>query len=365
MQSSSSKVNQSARQLVQSASQTTQASTQVTQTIEKMADGITRQTEDMNGTIQALTQTRGAIEQVSSSAHKQEIRLQETLTISTQMNQSIQHFLSLVSSVTQNADLSAGQAKDGAKILHQTLANMDEIRNQVNQLGERVTVMGEHSNHIGEILETIEEIAAKTNILAINATIESAHAETQAKNMTEDILGQMMLSQCQLIGHILMSACETVTSENWQRICDSAGLDTILITDEDGVTQQCNEAALVNWRFPDDPKAQAYPFRALLKQTDGKVVQASQMRSLDKQVYKYVGISRSDKPGIIQVGMNMQSIKKFDLQIHGFAVVANEVYQLAEHARSSTQEIRDLIRTIQVSIREAQNAKQASQNEVN
>ena len=365
MQSSSNKVNLAAQQLAHTAGQTTQASGQVTFTIEKMAVGISHQTQDMGQTMVALHQARESITQAASSAQKQEGKIGETLQISNQMDQSIQQMLELVNSVTKHADTSAQQARSGVGILHQTVAIMEEIRSQVNQLGEKVTVMGNHSQKIGEILETIEEIASKTNILAINATIESAHAETQAKKLTEEILGQMMVTQCQLINRILVTGGESLPREFWQDLCEKSGFDTIMITDKDGLTILSNETALIGWCFPKDPKAQAYPFRQLLNQKEGKFCQESQERSFDHKVFKYVGVSRADQTGIIQVGLNMLSIKKFDLRIQGFAVVANEVYKLAEHARTATHEIRDLIRTIQSSIREALVAKQTSQNEVN
>jgi methyl-accepting chemotaxis protein len=60
----------------------------------------------------------------------------------------------------------------------------------------------------------------------------------------------------------------------------------------------------------------------------------------------------------------MKTMKKFDLRINGFSVVASEVYQLAEKARESTREIRSLVKGIQTSITEAVSSMERSRKEV-
>jgi methyl-accepting chemotaxis protein len=87
-------------------------------------------------------------------------------------------------------------------------------------------------------------------------------------------------------------------------------------------------------------------------------------RSLDGKLYKFVGVSRSDKPGIIQVAFNAESIQAITLQVGGFKVVANEVYLLAEKAKSSAKSIEELIIKLQQSILEIDSAMEQSREEV-
>ena len=81
-------------------------------------------------------------------------------------------------------------------------------------------------------------------------------------------------------------------------------------------------------------------------------------------IFKYVGVSRSDRPGIIQVGFNADSIKAFTLQVGGFKVVANEVYLLADKARNSAKSIEELIKHLQNNIVEINSAMLDSSKEV-
>jgi methyl-accepting chemotaxis protein len=97
---------------------------------------------------------------------------------------------------------------------------------------------------------------------------------------------------------------------------------------------------------------------------NGVYCQESQPRSLDNQVFKYVGITRIDQPGVIQVGFKMDSLLKNEVRIEGFAVVAEEVYKLAEQSHAATREIRRLITGIQAAIGEANQAMQISRDGV-
>src|SRR5690606_10292401 len=93
--------------------------------------------------------------------------------------------------------------------------------------------------------------------------------------------------------------------------------------------------------------------RRLLQQRNGVYCQATQPRSVDQQIFKYVGVSRQDTPGIVQVGFRADTLRSFQLQVGGFAVVASEVRQLAERSGQATKEIAGLIKNMQRTIAEA------------
>jgi twitching motility protein PilJ len=61
-------------------------------------------------------------------------------------------------------------------MVQQTMVGMDTIRDQIQETSKRIKRLGESSQEIGDIVELINGIAEQTNILALNAAIQSASA---------------------------------------------------------------------------------------------------------------------------------------------------------------------------------------------
>jgi twitching motility protein PilJ len=67
-------------------------------------------------------------------------------------------------------------AHNGSQMVQQTIRGMDTIRDQIQDTSKRIKRLGESSQEIGDIVELINGIAEQTNILALNAAIQSASA---------------------------------------------------------------------------------------------------------------------------------------------------------------------------------------------
>jgi len=67
-------------------------------------------------------------------------------------------------------------ANKGSNMAQQTIQGMDTIRDQIQETSKRIKRLGESSQEIGDIVELINGIAEQTNILALNAAIQSASA---------------------------------------------------------------------------------------------------------------------------------------------------------------------------------------------
>jgi methyl-accepting chemotaxis protein len=83
--------------------------------------------------------------------------------------------------VQQVAERAEAAAANGAGAVEQTVSGMARIRDTVENASARVVQLGEKSSQIGKIVETINDIADQTNLLALNAAIEAARAGEQGK----------------------------------------------------------------------------------------------------------------------------------------------------------------------------------------
>ena len=95
----------------------------------------------------------------------------------------IEQMVESIRAVANNAQKSASvsrqsrvSAQEGALAVIQTNKAMAEIREQINETARSIKRLGESSLEIGNIVQIIDEIADRTSILALNASIQAAMA---------------------------------------------------------------------------------------------------------------------------------------------------------------------------------------------
>jgi methyl-accepting chemotaxis protein len=107
-----------------------------------------------------------------------------------QMLQSMDRATVTVEEVRQRARLAETRAKNvavtasgaalvsgtGQNLTDSTLQEMDKIRKQMETIAESVVQLSEQGQAIGHIISTVNDLAGQSNLLAVNASIESAKA---------------------------------------------------------------------------------------------------------------------------------------------------------------------------------------------
>ena len=132
----------------------------------------------------------------------------------------------------------------------------------------------------------------------------------------DKMLDGQMTAQARIAAH-LVAAGEAAGHDparlirTFDAVAAETVLDEVWITDERGVVYVTNvrdgAGGPMPFEFYPDPalQPQAWEFHALLSlpvDADGVVAQAAQVREIDNEVYKYVGVSGVDRRRIVQVG---------------------------------------------------------------
>ncbi len=77
---------------------------------------------------------------------------------------------------SKQARAAADAAREGCKLVTSAVKHIRELSEDTQQSVARIATLSERANEIGSIVGVIQEIAAGTNLLALNASIEAARA---------------------------------------------------------------------------------------------------------------------------------------------------------------------------------------------
>ncbi|MFO0464604.1 MAG: methyl-accepting chemotaxis protein [Burkholderiales bacterium] len=127
--------------------------------------------------VSAKTQQAQAVSvQLLDAADKQSREIQST----TEQVLGVAKTLSTVSTNAEESSrvaLRSLAASDKGRVAVQnSIASMNDIREQIQETSKRIKRLGESSQEIGEIVELISDITEQTNVLALNAAIQAASA---------------------------------------------------------------------------------------------------------------------------------------------------------------------------------------------
>ncbi|MGB3692767.1 MAG: methyl-accepting chemotaxis protein [Spirulinaceae cyanobacterium] len=118
---------------------------------------------------------------LSSDALRQAEELAVTLNSVQMMTDSIQRVAENAREAEDVARSASSTALKGGEAVEHTVAGILQIRETVAETTRKVKRLGESSQKIGQIVQVIAQIAARTNLLALNASIEAARAGEAGK----------------------------------------------------------------------------------------------------------------------------------------------------------------------------------------
>ena len=149
--------------------------------IESLRD-VVRQVKQSAGLVNSSVDTNNqSIRNLAEDAISQAQQLEEALQSVEQMTNSIQQVASSAQQAANASIAAADNAETGSVAIEQSVKSIMQLRQTVAETAKKVKRLGEASQQISKIVVLIDQIALKTNMLAVNASIEASLAGEEGR----------------------------------------------------------------------------------------------------------------------------------------------------------------------------------------
>ncbi|NJN94739.1 MAG: HAMP domain-containing protein [Anaerolineales bacterium] len=183
-----SQIAQTMNEVASGTQQTTHAVTktagsmdQMTRAIDGVAKGAQEQAHSIGQTAQAVSNLTSSIQAIAAGTQTQAKAVSEAKAAGQTVETLVQQITTQTDQVAQFMQVNLQASQSGQQAARQAVSGMDQLGAATEQLAQRVRDLGKRSTQIGAIIETIDDIASQTNLLALNAAIEAARAGEHGK----------------------------------------------------------------------------------------------------------------------------------------------------------------------------------------
>jgi methyl-accepting chemotaxis protein len=149
--------------------------------IDGVAKGSQDQAQAVAQTSTAMAKLADAVSAIGLGAQTQAQGMDRAAIVQVSLGRSLDSVSESTRTVSNSAQHSAQSAIEGVRLSADSVAGMQRVEAATAQLAGRVKDLGKRTGQISAIVETIDDIAGQTNLLALNAAIEAARAGEHGK----------------------------------------------------------------------------------------------------------------------------------------------------------------------------------------
>ncbi len=157
--------------------------------VDSVADGSAMISSASEGIMASVDETSTAVNEISVAIEQVSRNLDHLSNIVHQSASAMEEINSTISSVEQNAAIShevssqvKSQADESMAVVTETINSLAEIQSSVGLSYDAITRLSDNSSRIENIINVINDITKRTNLLALNASIIAAQAGEYGKS---------------------------------------------------------------------------------------------------------------------------------------------------------------------------------------
>lgn len=163
----------------------------------------------------------------------------------------------------------------------------------------------------------MEEMVAWQLSDQLNNLEEDMHSTREVMNITREALDEKNIALAQGVAELIDADPSFLDTRAMQRLATHLGVEEIHVMDERGVLRHGNISDFFGFDFKTTD--QTLPFMDLIHQRGSSLAQEPSERGTDKTLFQYIGVSRIDQPGIVQIGIEPTAVSELlnQLDIQG------------------------------------------------
>jgi methyl-accepting chemotaxis protein len=129
----------------------------------------------------AATEILTAATQQATGANEQSAAISQTTTTVDEVKVISEQAIQRAQEVVNASQRTVQVSRSGEEAVQETVGSMAQIKARVEGIAENILALSAQTQQIGEIIATVNDIAAQSNMLALNASVEAARAGEHGK----------------------------------------------------------------------------------------------------------------------------------------------------------------------------------------
>jgi len=191
------------------------------------------------------------------------------------------------------------------------------------------------------IMEKTEETAT-SKMEEIKTIIDDRRENAQ---LTEKAMDKYLITITRTIDQYLTTVPDSMIQEEINHLMEELNVEEIHVTDSEGVIRWSSVSGFIGFDFSESEQTQ--PFLDGLENEEFELAQAPQQRGTDGELFKYIGLGRTDKSGIVQIGVQPEELQKILAKIditrtaettkygsNGYVYITNKTGEIISHPDS-------------------------------